>query len=189
MSAIGEQGERHDRPVVAVLDRRKRRLTTDGGCPRARCHYVGRYICATVPFGKVVELTNLKVRGMERPENSASPFPSATGCTSRAYWSTSPRATRLRAKPAPPCATIGLPSRDLSFRISSARSPLATYAWLQLSPPGWSCALGWGPALAQASLSAAVVSGAFSTTVPRREKTALGIWFIGGANTPVEVGQ
>jgi DHA2 family methylenomycin A resistance protein-like MFS transporter len=37
-----------------------------------------------------------------RPVNIGSPVPSAIGYTTRAYWSTSPRAMRLRAKPAPP---------------------------------------------------------------------------------------
>jgi hypothetical protein len=44
---------------------------------------------------------------MARSENTGRPLPSATGCTSRWYWSTSPWAMRLQAKLAPPCAMIG----------------------------------------------------------------------------------
>ena len=45
------------------------------------------------------------------------------------------------------------------------------------------------PASVWASSSALVVVAAFRTVDPCFEKTALGIWFIAGANTEVEVGQ
>ena len=78
-----------------------------------------------------------------------------------------------------------LTATETTAALRDARANAGPRTSAKLQPGGDS----WGPALARASRSAAVVSPAFSTSVPRREKTAGGIWFIGGANTSVEVGQ